>query len=800
MFKIFLKVAFRNFKRNLLSSSINVIGLTLGFISFLVLSLYVINEYSYDKWNSLSERTFRLTTIDEALGVSSNQVAITNPMMPEAIEEQLSAVEIATRVQSAGELRMEKGDMPYYVENCKFVEDDFFRIFDIKAYDSSFLAEFSLPRKMILAESESQRIYGQANLNEKQLLRINGENWEVIGTYPDIKNNFHLEINALLSITPPQSDSNTIRYFSTFQGLGMIGYAVLTEAGLEKEVEEQMYKLATENDAPDFWIPQLQPLNEVHLGSSGIIFDHYHANKGNKTYVNAMAIVAILVLIIAAFNFMNLSTAQAGGRAKETGMRKVLGSSREGLMGQFFTESSMLSVFSMLLAFLIFLSAGNYLNLGNGADLKALIIEDYWLIVLFFGIALIIGIFAGLYPALILSGFHPIAMLKGKFQTGKTGVLMRKSLVTIQFIASVAMIIITLLVVKQIDFLKNKDLGFNKEQILNIQFSENELIEKAEPFKTEVDALSFVNRSSYSGNMPGRGTGRTGVTIDSISSSDDETYIVSVMNMDEDFFDLMEIKIVEGRNFSEEMGSDEEQAILINEAMMESLGWKNIEGKKLSLGDSDRRSVIGLVSNFHFSGMREKIEPLMFIYNPEPNNNLNFKLNSANLHEDVSRISAIWTKHFPEYPFDYQFFDEEFNELFKADEEFASLIRYFTWISILLACMGLFGLSYFATEQKRKEIGIRKVLGSSVLQIITLLTKQFIWLILIASLIALPGAYYALNHWLSDFQYRIDLLSSGSLILFFSGVLAVVLISVFTIGIKSTKAALENPVNSLRDE
>ncbi len=775
-------------------------GLTLGFLSFIILSLYVLNEYQYDRWNSLSERTYRLTTIDKALGVTSNQVAITNPMMPEAIEEQLSAVEIATRVQSAGEIRVEDGDKAYYLDNAKYIESDFFKIFDIRQYDSSFLAEFALPRKLILAESAYERIYGTKKLDKKGILRIDEENWEVIGTFPDIEKNFHLEMEALLSITPLQSDTNSIQYFSTFQGLGMIGYAVLNSPEMKKEVEAQMLKIAIENDAPEFWIPQLQSLNDIHLGSSEIIFDHYHANKGNRTYVVALAIVAILVLIIAAFNFMNLSTAQSGGRAKETGMRKVLGSSRRGLMGQFFTESSMLSVFSMLLAFIIFLLAGNYLDLGKGADLKALIFQEYWTLPSFLGIALIIGILAGLYPALILSGFHPIAMLKGRFKTGKTGILMRKSLVTMQFVASVAMIIITLLVVRQIDYLKNKDLGFNKDQILNLQFNQNSLIRQLEPFKTEVDGLSFVKKSSYSGNMPGRGTGRLGVTIDSISSSDDETFIVSAMNMDHDYFDLMEIDVVEGRNFSKEVNTDEQQSVLINEAMMNALGWKSIEGKNLSLGETDRRKVIGLVRDFHFSGMREKIEPLMFFYNPDANSNLNLKLSTENLAENVAKITAIWEKHFPDHPMDYRFFDEEFNELFKADEEFAFLIHYFTWISIILACMGLFGLSYFAVEQKRKEIGIRKVLGSSVLQIIVLLTKQFIWLIIIACLIALPLAFLAINHWLTDFQYRIDLLSPASLILFMSGVLAVVLISIMTIGIKSTRAALENPVNSLRDE
>lgn len=802
MLRTFLLVAIRNLRKNKLTTVINTTGLVLGFSTFVLLSLSVFNDLSYDRWHEKSHRTYRFTTIDEALGVTSNEVAISNPRMPRAAKEEIPEVALASRVLYAGQQRMEKGDMGYYSDHALYVENDFFQIFDLPIQNREVtLNQFEQPHKLILTTSFAERVFGKEQDKVGQLLDINDQNWEVVGLMDDVQQNSHLSFDVLMSLYPAQSDSSIAQYIDSWNGLGMIGYATLTEGANEKTVEAKMAEIALANDVNDFWIPQLQPLEDIHLQSSGILFDFYHENKGDKVYVYALAGVALFILLIATFNFVNLTTAQSTTRAKEIGIRKVVGSSRSLLIGQHMIESVFMAFMSMLLSLGIVYAAVEEIGLSMNFEFMSLITNNPLLVPFFLGLSLLIGGLAGLYPALVLSSIKSVNILRGKFQTSSNGIWLRKVLVVLQFVAAIGMICTTLIVSRQIYFIKNKSLGFDKERIVTINVNDGGLSDGIPSFQDQLSQLPGVVQSSFSSNMPGRTFGRGGVNVE--GGNEDEPWIVSVMSVDENYFETMNIQLADGRNYGASYGADQDESIIINQAMMESLGWEEAVGKKLVFGNGDNavtRNVVGVIEDFHFSNMRHKIEPLMVFYNPDLNSSFNVKISPDNMQATLQALETSWMETFPNYPFDYQFFDQEFNEIFASDEFFAGLVSAFTWLSIILSCLGLFGLSFFMVEQRKKEIGVRKVLGSTIRQIVTLLMKEFVFLIVLANLITWPIAYWFTDRWISDFQYRIDLLSVNNLSVYVFAGLGALVIAMIAVSYKSINAALSNPVKSLRDE
>lgn len=800
MLKTFIIIALRSFKKNKLSTSINAFGLILGFSTFVILSLFVYNEISYDRWHAKSSRIYRFTTIDEALGVTSNQVAISNPRMPEAAEEEIPEIEIASRMMYAGEQRMEKGDQGYYSEYALYVENDFFEIFDLPVRNrEAVLEKFNQPHKLILTEAYADKIFGTDQESVGQVLTINDQSWEVVGLMDNITQKSHLGFDALLSLYPAQSDSSFAQYINSWGGLGMLGYAVLAEGADEVEVEKKMADIALANDVNDFWIPQLQPLEDIHLGSAGILFDYYHIEKGDQVYVYALSGVALFILLIAAFNFVNLTTAQSTTRAKEVGIRKVVGSSKALLIGQHMIESMLMAIIAMLISLGLVYALTTYTDLNLNIEFITLLSNAPMLIGGYLLLAIIVGILAGIYPSFILSSIKSVNILRGRFQTSSKGIWLRKTLVVLQFVAAIGMICTTLIVSRQIDYIKNKHLGFEKEQVVNINIGDPGLADGMDSYKQLLEGNTNITATAYSNNMPGNTFGRSGVNVE--GGNQDEPWIVSVMSMDEHYVDAMGMEMASGRNYDPSFGSDQQESIIINEAMMESLGWDEAVGKNLVFGQNNvTRKVIGVIKDFHFSSMRHKIEPLMIFYNPGPNNTLVVKVSPNDIRGTLDFLEAEWTRTFPNYPFDYQFFDQEFDQVYASDELFANLVNTFTLLSIVISALGLFGLSFFMVEQRKKEIGVRKVLGSTIRQIVQLLMKEFVLLIILANVIAWPIAFYFVKNWISDFQYRIDLWGIDNLLVYLFAGLGALIVAMVAVSYKSINAALSNPVNSLRDE
>lgn len=791
----YLKLAFRHLLKSRETSVINLGGLVVGFTCALLIFLFAKNQLSYDDWHKQRADIYRVLTIDEALGVTSNLVGITMPALGPAMKAELSQVKETTRISYSGRNLVEYNDVPLYTENCAYGENSIFNIFDLQLLAGNQETVLTSPNTAVLTESFARKVFGVEDAMGKTFEIDNSQKMQVVGIIKDLPSNTHMKFDLLASLVPADADSSTRQFLNAWNSIAITTYALLEPGSGEEATEADMEALIRKNNVGENFSVTLQPLDDVHLGSTGVLFDIFNFDKTDLNYVYTLLMVGLFVVLIASFNFMNLSTARSANRAKEVGMRKVLGAYKPQLVTQFLSEAILLCTVAMIASLLIVALLSGYLDFGIQQNLLTYLLSDTTTVLGIVGITLLIGVLAGVYPAFFLSGFQALRVLRGNFKTGKSGVWLRRSLVVVQFTASVAMIIGTVVVARQLKHIKNIDKGFSEEQILTLSLSDQTVRDNAEALKNSLAQQRGVVGTAYSSSMPGRGFGRTRVRPE--GATDDDVWIVSVMNMNEDYMPLMGMKMAEGRNYSREFSADQQQSIIINEAMAKTLGWEEPLGKKITLNPSQpARTVVGVVSDFHFASMRHKIEPLIILYNPNPTSTLSVKIDASQTKEVLTFMESTWKEMLPAHPFEYAFFDEEFGRQYESDEEFAGLIQNFTWLSIFIACLGLFGLSTFTAEQKVKEIGIRKVLGASVQGIVFLLSQEFLKLVIAACLVAIPLAWYFMEGWLEGFAYRIDL----QWWFFAAAALAAVAISILTVSYQSIKAAVRNPARSLRTE
>jgi putative ABC transport system permease protein len=797
MLKNIFLTAIRALLKSRTSAAINILGLSIGIATCTLILIYVKKEMGYDKFHSNYENIFRLYTIDEALGVSSNSVGITMAGLPAAAHQEIPEVQLATRVMNPGRIRMSIDDNFVYSENAKFVESPFFEIFDYKVKNKDALEAFKEPNKAILTESMANTMFGNSDAVGK-LFKFENNDWEVVGIVEDLKERSHLKLDVLLSMYPTVADSSFAQYLNSFQGLGMIGYVMLDDPKSEKTVEEKLKAITSANQAPEFWQPHLQPLKDVHLKSSFMLFDNYNSEKGDITYVLALSAIAIFIILIAGFNFMNLSTAQSSARSKEVGVRKVMGAFRSDLIFQHLSESVIVCMIAGMIAVLLVEMSSPFIDLGIEGSFFNFIIQHPEIYITLFAAVILIGILSGIYPAFILSNFDPVKILRGKFQTSSDGIMLRKVLVVAQFVASISMIIGTVLVFKQLEYMKNKNLGFSKDQIVTVAMNEPGMGQRMASFRDKLKDFENIEKVAVSTNMPGRTFGRVGVTPEG-SQEGDQPWIVSAFSVDHNYLDLMQMELFAGRNYSQESGTDQQQSIIVNEAFANQLGWSDPVGKSLTTGGNVQRTIIGVVKNFHYASMRHSIEPLLIYYNPNTTANLSFLI-KGDKKATMATVENVWKEVYPDFPFNYQFFDQEFEQIFKSDESFSKLISSFTWLAIFIACMGLFGLSAYMAEQRKKEIGVRRILGSSTPQLVYLLSREFMILIIVATALAWPIAYYYMENWLEGFQYKINLLELSNMTVFVLAGVAALVIGLLTVSYQAIAAALVNPVKTLSTE
>ncbi len=793
MIKSYFKIAFRNLIKNKGISFINITGLAIALTCSILIFLHIQTELSYDTQHSNYDNIFRVLTIDKALGVSSNLVGITLPALGPAMKAEFPEVVESVRLSRSGKDLIEYNNNTLYTTDLVYAEPTLFSVFDFRLISGKRDEVLTRPNTAVVSETMAKKIFGDENPVGKTFKVDDNTEIEIAGIMEDVPATSHLGMDIVISLLPAVGDSNYAQYLNSWGSISMTTYVLLNKAESEFVIEPKLEDLIRKNGVGKNFNVTLQPLKDVHLKSSEILFDDANQAKSDIGFIYSLFAVALFIIIIASFNFMNLSTARATTRAKEVGLRKVVGAVKSQLVSQYLGESILLCFISLFLALALTEIFAPVVNL-EVSPLNYFLDNPMLALSLLAG-TLVLGLISGIYPAFVLSKFQPSKVLKGSVKNSKSGLWLRRVLVVVQFTTSIGMIIGTYIVYQQMEYIRNKNAGYNREQVLLVDLNDQVLQQNAESFKNEVEKISSVSGISFSSTLPGRGMGRTGVQPEGYSS-DDDIWILSIMSADENFIPNMQMQMAKGRNFSLEFPSDKQSAVIINEAAVKSLGWEDPIGKKFNANGQNPLTVVGVVKDFHFASMRHTIEPIMIVNQPQFNNTAAIRINAGSVSSAVSEIEDAWKNVNPGRPFEYAFLDDEFNQLYKSEQNFAQLIVGFTWLAIFIACLGLFGLASYMTEQRTKEIGIRKVLGASIGNILIITTRQFVLLVLLANIIAWPLAYYFMNNWLLDFQYRIDIGYET----FIAAAVLTILIAFLTVSFQAVKVAVTNPVKSLRYE
>jgi len=814
MFRNYLKITLRNLWKNKSYSFINIFGLAVGLASCIVILLYVTNELSYDKHHKKADRIARVVSFIDFSG-SYLELATTSAPMGPTLKNDYAAVEDMVRFRPRGEFHVRSGDTNIKETDIIFSDPTVFNVFTIPVIHGDAETALSEPYTMAISKSKALKYFGKENVVGESLLLDDEHSYKITAIYEDMPPASHFNFEFLLSMETNSDEANNgvwlSNNFRTYlllkEGTDLKAFEENFKSIKKTYVEPQLIQF-TGNGLDEFEEAgnslryQLQPLTDIHLHSD--LIAEFKPN-GNINYVFLFSGLAAFILILACINFMNLSTARSVKRAKEVGIRKSLGSLRKQLVGQFFTESMLLCLFSFLIALLLVeLTLPLFSNL-SGTHLVTNYFSDSTLITSILGIVLITGLLSGSYPAIMLSGFKPIKVLKGAFQH-KEKSKFRSTLVVFQFSVSLVVIIGLLVINKQLEFIQNQSLGFQKEQTV-IVHDAYMLSSNLQAYKDQLLNEQEFKSSTVSSYLPVNGFSMNDQTFwpkgeDPIQGNNSS---MQVWRVDEDYIPTLGMEIIEGRNFSKERGSDE-NTVILNEALAQRFGFEDPIGEIITTltqnpdGSFDNENlreftIIGVVKNFHFRSLKENISPLG-LFKGQSRGNVVFKIDTENATIALSKLENTWTEMAPGQPFSYSFLDDRFDQMYRSENRVSNLVFAFSVLIIVIACLGLFGLSAYSAEQRTKEIGIRKVLGANVAGIVSLVSRDFIKLILISFFIAAPIGYFIMQKWLTEFTYKTNI---GFDVFLISGI-GIVVIAVITVSWQSVKAALANPVKSLKSE
>ncbi len=795
MIKSFFIIGFRNLLKQKGYSVIKVAGLAFGLAASLIIFLFIQEDLSYDTMHYNYDRIGRLLTIDNGEGVSSKLVGVTPPPLGPAIEAELPEVIKSARLSGGSRQDISYEDKSLKCDAFFRSESSLFEIFDFPIIAGKTEKMLDEPNSIVITQSLANRIFGTENPIGKTIRLNQTTDLHVTAVAADLPRNSHIQFDMLRSMTPAQHEDGYRQYLETWQGISMFTYLLLDRPIEVNDINTKLQAISKKNNAVEFFLPVIQPLQDVHLHSKEILFET-NANKSDILNVYVLSTIAILILILAAVNFMNLVTAKSTGRAKEIGMRKVIGAVRYQLIVQHLVESILVTFIAALLAITVVFAFMPVLNstYHRYADFFELLssINLIWIT----AFILSVGILAGLYPAFVLSSFKPVAVLKGAFKNSTSGIQLRRVLVVLQFTISIALMVGTGIVYQQMKFIYSTDLGYNRDQVLTIQQT-GQLVSRSTTLKNELLRNPHIVAVGTSTVRLGQQLGRTQIYPE--GASNETNIITSIMAVDESFLPTMNMSMVAGRNFS--LDFNDSLSMIINEEMMRLLKWNEAVGRKISLQsgpnptDLTVYTIVGVVKDFHFATIRHRLEPLFMLYN-QNNNSMAIKVKSENASEAIAAIEEGWKKVNPGSTFEYDFLDEQFANLYRNEQAFASMFTHFTGLAIIIAGLGLFALSAFTAEQRKKEIGIRKVLGASNGTILVKLSSEFVLLVGIAFVLASGLAYFVMEKWLGDFQYSIQI---GFGVFVLAGV-ASLTIAMLTISFQALKAAFRNPVDSLRSE
>lgn len=795
MLKNYFIIGWRNLVKQKSYSLIKIVGLAFGLAASLIIYLYVLEDLSYDRFNKNYDRIARLLIIDNAEGVSSKRVGVTAPPLGPAVETELPEVLKSARLSGGGQLDLSYEDNFIKCEAGFRSESSLFEIFDFKILEGKKEKVLDEPNSIAITQKLAKRLFGNQNPIGKTVKLNQSVDLNVVALVEDLPKNSHIQFDLLRSMSPGQNEDAFKQFIQSWQGISMFTYLLLDKPLDAASLNPKLKEISKKNNAVEFFTPVAQPLKDVHLHSKEILFES-NANKSDILNVYVLSIIAALILLLAAVNFMNLVTAKSVNRAKEMGMRKVMGALKNQLMAQHLSESILVAFLAAVLAIVIVAFAIPFLNSAYQRFANPMLLLEGKNIFLILLSILLVGVLSGLYPSFVLSSFKPVSVLKGAFKNSESGTQLRKVLVVAQFTISIALMVGTGIVYQQMKFIYTADLGYQRDQVITLALN-NQTVNKASTLKNELLQNSNITSVGTSSVRLGQQLGRIQIFPEGVSN--DTNIITSIMVADDSFIPTLGMTIKEGRGFA--LQYNDSLNMIINEEMARLLKWKDAVGKKINLQtgpnptDLTAYTVVGVLKDFHFATIRHKLEPMLMLYNKN-NGSLAVKVKAEGMKETLAFIEQSWKKVNPGSTFDYAFLDEQFANLYRNEQAFATMFTHFTILALLIAGLGLFALSAFTAEQRKKEIGIRKVLGAGNGNILYKLSAEFVQLILIAFVLASVVSYVVMNQWLNDFQYHIEI--GAGIFLVTAG--TSVAIALLTVSYQALKAAWSNPAEALRSE
>lgn len=794
MLRNYFKVALRTLLQHRAFSFINILGLAVGLTACFLIFLYLRFESSYDNFHTKADRIFRVVTDIRTPTETAHEGATTAPIALN-VKKDFQEVEDAVRLTNDGFL-CRKGDVKFQEKRAVMADSSLFNVFDFPLVAGDKKTALVNPMSIVISQSSAKKYFGNTNpMGQQVLLTGAAINATITGVMKDIPENSQIKADLFVSMSSYQQIYGHPTADSEWTVHNMYTYVLLKPHTSAAAVAGKFPAFMELHDGPQMKKMQmyetlsLESLRDVYLrsGRSGYV-------TGSITNVRIFSIIAGFILLIACVNFINLTTARSTERAKEVGIRKVIGAGRPQLVGQFIGESVIIALLAFVLSLILCSLLLPLFNQLAGKEISAGIFTRPWDAFSLFALSLGIGILAGFYPSLVLSSFRPVSVLKGNFTTGTQGVFLRKGLVVFQFTISIVLIVSTIVVYTQLSYMRNQDLGFSKDQeiIINTNFDKNNFV-----FKQSLASIPGVLSSSFSSSVPGKGFVSAYSQVQNKSGDLQKTNI-DLCFTDFDFIDQYKLKIIAGRAFSKAFPTDTGQAMIINESAVKMLGYHSPNEAIGSSFDQWGRKgqIIGVVKDFHYLSLQQNIQPLTMRVERWAWGTISIKVSTSHLDATIKSIEANWTKAIPNRPFDYTFLDEDFNRLYVTEVKFGQLFLNFSVLAIFISCLGLLGLAAYSTIQRTKEIGVRKVLGASVTSIVNLLSIDFVRLVFIAFLIASPIAWFAMNTWLHDFAYRTHITWWVFALAGFASLFIVML----TISFQAVKAAVQNPIKSLRTE
>jgi putative ABC transport system permease protein len=804
----YLKTAWRNLLKNKGFTALNGLGLTLGIATCLLIVFYVFDELSYDRYNENADRIYRINNLIK-FGGNEGVYASSPAPVAQAIKNDFPEIEQVVRLQNAGRIRVKKGSEYIQEDHAVYADSSLFAVFTLPLIEGETANALRDPKSVVITEQTARKYFNQTDVVGKTLLINDNEPYKITGVMKDLPIESHFRFDFFFAMSD-QSASREAAWLSN----NFVTYVVLKPGSDPGRLEAKFTGFIRKYMGPqlqdvlhvtfdgfekggNYYHFSLFPLTKIHLQSNSV--DDLAPN-GNIEYIYIFSAIALLILLIACINFMNLSTARSANRAREVGVRKVLGSLRKYLMAQFLTESILVTLGSATLALILAWALLPLFNTLSGKELTVSYRMVIRLLPVLLVFVVIIGGLAGSYPAFFLSAFQPIDVLKGKMAIGFKGGRLRSVLVVFQFAISFFLITSTIVVYQQIKYIQSRDLGYNRDHVLIVQNTES-LGSHARAFKQEIKRLPGIDNATLTGALPTTNDGNTTSLFEDRSLDQKRAINSKLWSVDEDYLGTLGIKLKSGRNFSMEMPTDS-SAVIINEAAAKLLSYTNPLNQLLytpadnSLKKINSYHIVGVIKDFNFKSLRKNVTPMALILD-EDRGALSIRISAgANIPALMAQIRDKWKELTSNQEFAYSFMEQDFDGLYRAEQRIGKIFLSFSTLAILIACLGLFGLVAYAAEQRTREIGIRKVLGAGISTIVGMLSRDFIKLVLLAILIASPLAWFAMREWLQGFAYRIHI----SFWVFIIAGLIALLIAVLTLSFQTIRAAIANPVESLKTE